>query len=757
VSLERLYDLLISNRLKVLFVVLSVPAILGTFVSSQFDSSLRIWFLDDDPDVVAYDEFLERWESDEFVAVAVETDDVFHPDVLADVERLSDAFAEIDGVRGVISLSTAETVELIGITLRAGRLFQTPPTDEAEVEALRRRVHADRLLSDLVADGDGATLLLVEVAHFEDLGDKVTLCAAIRRAAAEVVPDRTVYFAGGPIVDDAMWRYTMKDIALFVPLVMLIIFLVTGFLFRSVWATLVVGLVIVVTLGSVTGLAGLVGAKMNMISSIVFPLVMAISVADSVHLISGYRERLHRGMAGPEALKSAWCELFLPCLITSITTAAGLSSLLIASLAPLRQFGWMGASGVGLALFFSTMLVPIAFSYLPVPKVDTRHETRLMTRVLARVAHFSWNHSRKVLCAVLAIGVVAGLGLSQIRIGADFSRYFRDGDPVIVGSEFIDTQLGGTMGIELIVEAPDVREPEVLAAMDEVADWFLTLDAIDRTISPVTLVATLHERYFGDPERYYVPDTLPAVASLLTMLEGSKLHEDRFATDYSVGRLTARANMTGFAELVDHLHEGDAVVDRVFTGGASGTITGLGRLFVNLDTYILDSQVKSFGLAFVAIALLMCLLFRSLRIGVWALLPNGLPLVIVLGVMGWVGFMLDVATVMIASILIGLIVDDTVHFLARYRLEERLAKQEGRGRDVREWLYRTGTGTGRALLTTTLILCCAFWINVFASFEPNINFGLLSGAAILIALLCDLVVLPAVIKELPLQRSAEER
>jgi predicted RND superfamily exporter protein len=405
------------------------------------------------------------------------------------------------------------------------------------------------------------------------------------------------------------------------------------------------------------------------------------------------------------------------------------------------------------ALAYTLVLVPAFFSLVPTPSATVDEKNTVMTRVLGGVAMFSWNHSKLVLGIVGGLIVFSIVGATKIEVGADFSAYFKADDPLFQDSRFIDANLGGTGSIDLMLTADDIRAPEVLHAMEEFETLMLDNPAILSIESPARLVRTLHERWVGDPDYYRLPGTLAGAAQLLAQTEGTDVHERLMLLDYQTARIRGRVRASDYRDLVLSMERIEAETAAIFEGVADAEITGIGKLVTKLDSYIVSSQVRSFLLAFATVALLLGLFFRSVKIGIWAMVPNGLPIIMVLGFMGWMGVMLDVATVMVASIMLGLVVDDTTHYLARYRLEWRALTQEQRlDPDERaKAALRTGVGTGRAITTTSLILACGFWVSLFASFQPNINFGLMGGAATIIAMVCDLVALPAVINLWPMR------
>ncbi len=748
--IERSYNLLLAHRLAALLVAVGIAASLASFASFEIDTSLEIWFLEDDPDVMTYDAYVERFETDEFIAIALVAEDVFEPETLDDVVTLSERLGEeLPHVVRVSSLANAETIRLDGDTLRVERVLDGVPTDPEALEALRERVHGDRMLADLVSEADDAILVLVEHRPFDDLQEKGDFATAARRIAESVRGD-AYRAAGNAFVDEATQAYTKRDLAVIAPATGVMILLITFVLFRNVWCTIVPTVVIGLTLASAIGLAGILGVKLNIITTIVIPLAMAVGVADTVHIIAAYRERLEHGLDQHEAMRSAWIELLFPCVITTATTAAGLASLVAANLTPIRQFGWMGAATVIFALFYTLILIPVIFSWVPPPMPARRRDNPLMTRVLGGVADFAWGRNRAVLAMTAALVVLSAIGTTRLVVGADFASYFRNSDPVFLDVQYIDRHLGGTGGVDIMVDADDVRDPAVLGAMLAIQDRLKDNAAILSTDSPATLVQTLHERYFGDPDRFRVPDELPAVAQLLSQSEGSVVHESLMLVDYSAARVRARVRSSDYRALVEQMLVLEQATADAFDGVATAKVTGVGKLIANLDTYIIRSQIRSFLLAFATVALLLGLFFRSVHVGVWALVPNALPILIVLGAMGWFGILLDVGTVMIASIMLGLIVDDTVHYLARYRLEFARLGHPPNEDERRGMARRTGVGTGRAITTTSVILVCGFWISLAASFKPSINFGMMCGFATIAALICDLVALPAVIRAWPL-------
>ena len=751
-SADKIYGAIVARPNLAIVACIALALGLGSFVKPDIDTSLRIWFLEDDPDVATYDRYIERFETDEFVAVGLTFDDVFTPEGLQTISDVSDALLALEPIRRVNGLATLDLVERQGDALVAAPLFETIPTETAALDALRDRVHADPLLRGMLSADGRSTIVIAEHPPFEDLAEKAAFAVVVRDALDEVLGDRVYHAAGNAFLEQAIQSYTWRDLFLLAPLTVIMIALVTAALFRNFWCTVVPAAIVGLTLASAVGIAGMFGVKLNMITTIVIPLSMAVGIADSVHLLAGYRERLADGLAPNEALQNAWRELLFPCLVTTATTALGLGSLLTANLVPIRQFGWMGAATVVFALLYTLVLVPAVFSRVSAPAPAARRErTGALHWALDRTARFAWSRYRVVLFVNAGLIALAVVGMTRIEVGADFANYFRDDDPITLDMRWLDAELGGTGSIDVLIEADDIREPELLARIAQAQQRMESFDAVQDSDSPAELAMLLHERWFGDPERRRIPDTLAASAQLLSQTEGTSIHDRLMVVDYSAGRIRGRFENSGLRELIDGMDAFEAELDTVFEGHGTAQLTGIGKLIANLDRYIIESQVRSFVVAFATVAILLGLFFRSWHIGVWALVPNALPIVFALGLMGWLGIQLDVGTVMVASIMLGLIVDDTVHYLARYRREWRLAGQPSDAEAQEAIAYRTGVGTGRALTTTSVILASSFFLSLGASFQPNLNFGVMCGLSTLIALACDLVSLPSVIRLWPLR------
>ena len=356
-----------------------------------------------------------------------------------------------------------------------------------------------------------------------------------------------------------------------------------------------------------------------------------------------------------------------------------------------------------------------------------------------------------------AVLVVAGLltaglalGIYRMRVETNLLKYFSQDAPVVQHSRYIETTYGGSSPLDIVVDTgrkDGAYDPKLLAAVDRFQDGLARAEGIERGVSLVDMVKELHLVATGEKENFSVPDNRQAVAQLL-LLPGPKTLEPMVDTERRLLRIStrfqgARLGLKGARRLLDGV---EAQLATLLPRDVKARLTGSSVLFINMDRYLVMGQIHSFGIVLVVLLVVMVLVFWSVRVGLLAMIPNLMPIGVMLGLMGWLDLPLDGFTVMIACIAIGIGVDDTIHYL--HHLRGRLRA----GEELAEAMTATTLGVGRALMFTSVMLTLGFWIFCLSDFVGTRNFGLLTGITVLVALAADLLVLPAVLKLLGVPR-----
>ena len=712
----------------------------------RFDTSIEVWFLEKDPDLRSYRAYIEAFESDQIVVVAYEDPELWTPEGLSFLHELTTRAEAVGHVQYVRSITNA-----VEVLAEPGNLTTRPyydAEDPPEPASLRARIMASELVRGSLVSEDGLTaaVILNVEALTEKSAAKMVIADDLRALTKEFGERRDLRFAiaGATMMDDAFFRHTRRDLLTVMPAMALMIILAMLMLFRT-WRALLLPLSVVgLACLWVLGVMGAFGLRFTITHSIIFPLLMGVGIASSIHVLSRTITLRRRGESPHEAARNSLRYLLAPCFFTAMTTVAGLCSLLFTSLKPIREFGALASGGVFAAFLLTYGLGPVLLPLMSNPSDDNASLARMWKRWdqwLLRLAEISQEKAGRVLVISAIVLVLALLGLKDLRIGNNPLEYYKSDDPVRLDLAFVDEKLSGTGSVEVLIDTgvvDGVKDPAMLRKMEEVGAFLEQMPGVGETLSFAELIKELRRALRGgaDAERK-LPATRAEVSQLLLMIDDPEEIERLVDFDYRRARIHGTIKLSEAETLVQNVESLEAKIKTVFEPPASASATGSSKLIANMNAYLLRSTLRSMGAAFIIVLFFMTLALRSPRLGLFSMIPNLLPIGVVLGIMGWTGIRLDPGTTMIAAVALGLVVDDTLHFLHQFR------DKVHEGASIHDATRDTLLVTGRAIAMTSVILCGAFWLLLFASFNPNIYFGLLCGMAIALALVANLVVLTA--------------
>ncbi|MDT8446459.1 MAG: MMPL family transporter [bacterium] len=528
-------------------------------------------------------------------------------------------------------------------------------------------------------------------------------------------------------------------------------------LFRS-WAAVIWPVLIVVLANfAAVGTVGWLQIEQSMMLEVMSVLILVIGLANSVHILSGYLFHRRAGLDHPGALAETMRRVGPPCILASFTTALGMFSLTLVPVRMLRNFGLTAVGGISIALVLSLVMLPMLIDlWAPVKKDRATPASRLglVDRFLDYMEPLVLHHPRYTLLAFGVVTLVALGGFTQIKIDSNLLEVIKDGYPVKEGFRIVDQAMGGSDSLEIYLnfhENDALKDPQVLAAMDRVQRQLKAqYPQVVQTNSLVEVAKysfqVLNE---GRPEFYRLPSDQNTLAQVLFLFDGSN-REDRLELvpdDYSQGRINLRMVNGGSDFYSQFLPEAEKLTALEFSALKERypklriELTGAVALTMTMVDRFAWSQIKSFSLALGSITLVMLLLFKSLRVGLIAMIPNLFPVVTTFGLMGYMGVPLDADTLIIAPVVIGIAVDDTIHFLSHYKREAI----ELRG-DMDRAVLGSMREVGQAMSFTSLILAVGFSSMIFLGHTGMSAFGSLSAQAMGAALLADLLMLPALVR-----------
>lgn len=728
--IERRRPVLIALAVVTVFAAASLPRM-------SFDNSVESWFLDSDPSLALYDEFTETFRADQIVIVAFFADDIFVPEILRLIDRVSTEAANLDFVERVQSITNSQLARRVG-GIDSPR-FEEQILDSPLQQALSISPH-----------NDAAAVVIHYAREGDTFRKKRDFTVALRAILDDATAGSDVDYAvtGGPVMAEAGQARNSSDMRILVPLMILIIVAVAHAVFRRLSLTLLPLVVVGVAVIWAYALMSIADWPMTMITIILVPLILAVGVAHSIHIISRYRLELTRGLQHEAALKVSVTRLLKPCFFTSITTVAGLLSLLVSDLQPVHEFAITAAVGVFAAFLLGVTLLPILlFLIRPADGREASSLEEAVTRLLEGLQRIGIERPGRIIGVAIIAGVASWWLAGRVDVGLDPMSWIRHDDPIRVDTERIDDAFGGALSLEFLLSSPDGRlaEPAVLRRMEQFQAWLVANTTIGRATSIADLVKEA-ARVARDQgiDGYALPRSRALTVALLESIERADELRPWVTPDYTTARIAARIPLSSAQDIVAELPAIERRIEREFAdSGVRVQLTGHAVLTGLMQRHMLDSQLHSFSVALGVVSLVMVLLLRSVVLGLLAMVPNLLPIIVGLGAMTLFDIALNPATVMIAAVALGIVVDDTVHLMTAF---ERNMRASG---ELVAAIRSTLQDVGRPVLITSVLLAAGFSALLLGSFLPTRQVGGLIALIAVAALVTDLVFLPALLRMLP--------
>lgn len=759
----------------------------------RFDSSMESGLLREDPAIERYEAFQEQFGQDQTFLLMLEPQAIFDRSFLEKLRALHrDLERDVPYLEQVTSLINARDIRAEGDRLVVGGLLDEWPRTEADLERLRERVlsnsfYRNNLVNDsltltvvilkplldspgsasaseLIADGGSGDASAAPEEGPQELSEEQTAeqLAAIRQVMEKHDAEGLSLRLGGiPVVAEHLNEIISRDAAFSVAGSLLVNVLVLAFLFRRISGVVMPVLVVLLALLSTFGIMAGVDLPMSPTSSILPRFLIVVGLCNAIHLLTRVYRRVADGSGKEEALSDSLGETGLPILMASVTTAGSVLAFTTTELAQTVNLGWSAALGVLIASVYSLLFLPALIAVTPVSRktaLGGRRTERAIGRLLAGIGDVATGRPRTVLIVTAAVVALAATGLPRLRFAQETLKWFPSGDPTRRTMELMDREFGG-VSLELLVRTGrdnGLYAPDLLRRMDRSQQYAESLDGgamkVVKATSLVDVVKETHAALQNDPGDYRIPPDRRAVAQELLLFANAGLQhrEELVDAPYRTARMTFRIPFRDPVLVPPFVEELKSGIGTILGDTASVEFTGMADLMARSMLLINTSMTKSYILALVIITPLMILMIGSVKLGLLAMIPNLIPVILVLGFMGWQDIPLDSSTLLLGCVILGLAVDDTIHFMYTLRREVM------RGPDVRTAIHRTLGTTGSALLCTTAVLTLGFLVAVFAYLNNVSTFGILAAGATGSAFFADVLVAPALISLLfrdPARRS----
>ena len=791
----RLFDAwvgaMLRHRALVLVTTLLVTAGFGYVAQGlPIFTALRDMLPDDSRDMREYLEARERFGGDETVYVALQRDDHFTPDGLAKLARLTARLDEHPLVERAISFTTADWIRTAADDPAALRIDPFVPIDPdaaaalspQRVAAIRTAVLGDPLVAGSLISDDGRLALVavklvpsdpawlewdetrayVEARLAQAPDGRVSLDAPggkVRglEVAKQLVAEEFgtvavelgyaadgVHITGFPAVLGSLLTEAQRTLRIFLPLTALVIGLVLFVILRRMSDVVLPMVCVIPAIIWAVGLGGLIFGRLSIITSVSPIMVLVVGMSDVVHLVTQFRHELARGRAREMAIRVAFREVGAACALTSLTTLIGFGSMVFLPLPHSRELGVFAGLGVVCAFVLAFVLTPVLLSFTrSTPDATASGPHGRMTDLLDALARWLRPRPKVIVAGGLVFTVATLAAVSQIQVENSLSRKLPTDHPLRVAARVVTAAFGGTGEIEMMIDTgrdDGVQSPEFLAGLWRLQRAIDAYDKVAETRSIGDILGRMHTLLAPERARETpVPDTGPMIAQYLLLFEMTGGSDLSFWIDGGRrhARMTARMPDLTAEEAIQFAAEFDALAAKLLPPTVAARCNGLGLMAARAGPVIMATSLKGLATAVVLIALLMTLLFRSVRVGVISIVPNLLPVAFGIVVV-WLALpQVDADAMIYLTICIGISVDDTIHFLSRYRIERR------RGRDRPDAVAATLRETGHGILRTSIILCAGFAVPGASQFFGLKLAGYMLPATLFSAVLLDLTMVPA--------------
>ena len=760
------------------------------------DGSIEGFLTHDDPDLLNYNAFRRQFGQDGEIIIAISPPEIFARPFLEKLIRFHQDLAQsVPYIEDITSMYNARDSRGGESYFQVEDLLDHLPETSEEMAALKQRVMSNNVYENLLVSKDEKITTItikpnryspkqeeeydvidqfmddVNASYVErqknrtdfltpdELGEMVS---AVRKVTMNYrSPDFQVAISGAPVASNEIVRLMTIDMPTYTRICLLAIFTMLLLVTRKLGFVLLPVGVILLTLLTTFGLMSLTGTALKPPTQVILSIIIVASLCDTLHLLTVFYQRLKRGDDKEAAIRFAVQHCSTALLFTSLTTAMGLLAFMSSPLAPIIDLGMFGAVAVILAMVYTLTIIVIAVRLFPFrhrmrtfgwrkgsQKPEQVHEHAQLERGLIRIALFSHRNPKTVITGVALLALIFATGFYGLEFSHNSLKWLPEDNQVRVDTETIDRSLQGSISLEVVVDSGTefgIQDKTLLSGVDELTREIHTLEQSDlvigKAIAATDILREVNKTVHGSrPEYYKIPDQ-NMISKEFLLFENSGSDDLTYYADtlYSKARYTVRIPWLEATQYRQFIAGTKKLFDMKLADAATVIPTGLMALLAKTSAGVMHSMAYSYLYSGITIFLIMVWINGGLRQGLVSMVPNTLPIFMALGMMGFARLPLDTFSIMVGSIALGLIVDDTIHFFYNFR------KHYAVSGDVPAAIEQTVALTGRPILLTSFVLMIGFGTYMLASMNNVASFGLTMLVVVLLALLADLLISPALV------------
>lgn len=767
--IEKYAQSIINSRWIIL--ILTIITVLAFGAGGQnlrFNNDYRVFFSPDDTRLLAFEDLQNTYTKNDnaLIVLAPKNGDVFTPETLAAVEDITTRAWQTPYSIRVDSLANYQHSESVGDDLSVANLYED--AEKIDANGFKRikniAINEPLLVHRLVSEKGHVTAINITVELPRQEKDKKTgemvtadptiqgakIVKSVRKLKAyinQTYPELTVYMSGIVMMNNAFGEAAIYDMTHLLPLTLLLILITVSLLLRSITATFTTLLVILFSVMSAFGLAGWLGIALTSPVMSAPIIIMTLAVADCVHILSTWISEMRKGIEKNAAMKESLRINFMPVFLTSVTTAIGFLSLNFSDAPPFRDLGNVSAMGVMAAFFLSVFFLPALTTVLP--SFISQRESRTLT-IMNSLSEWVLAHQNKLLIGMGVVAITLVALIPRNELNDVFVEYFDERIEFRTDTDFIVENLTGIYYVDYSIDSKqsgEVSKPEILIQINQFSDWLREQPEVIHVNTITDTFTRLNKNMHGDdPAWKKLPDTRELAAQYLLLYEMSlpygldlnnQIDIDKRSTRVSVTMQTlSTQQVLAFEKRVDGWMTKN--IPDIKAVGASPTI-----MFAHVGMKNIISMLTGTTLALILISLILIVALKSWRYGLLSLIPNLIPAGMAFGIWAVIDGEIGLGLSVVTAMTLGIIVDDTIHFLSKYL---RARREQGlNAEDAVRYAFST---VGIALWVTSVALVAGFLVLATSSFKLNSGMGLLTAIVIALALIVDFLLLPPLLIKL---------
>jgi len=718
------------------------------------DSDLRVFFSKDNPQLQQLETVENTYIKNENILFVIAPKDgqIFTPRVLTVIQEMTTALWQTPASSRVDSITNFQHTWAEGDDLVVEDLFGDIAALSVEDVADRKQIalHEPILLHRIISSDGAVSNIVVNINFTDKVPETITKIASharkLRDDYSRDYPDIEFYLTGSVMFDTAFSEVGQKDMMTLVPLMLLVLVITIGLIFRTVVATLLTLSIIIMATGTAMGLAGWLGLAINPASASAPTIILTLAVADSVHILFMMYHLMNQGKDRHQAIIESIQFNFQAVFLTSITTVVGFLTMNFSDSPPFHNLGNIVAIGITAAFFYSVIFLPALVSVLPITFRVKRYPRQFL--IMQVIALWVIKHKTIILLSTLCLTAVLAYSATQNRLNDNWINYFTKNVPVRVATDVLEERISGADFLEYNISAgkpQGINDPEFLAHLESFVLWLRTHPQVEQVTNLSDIMKKLNRVMHGDDERWYrLPERQELAAQYLLLYEMSLPYgldlNNIINIDKSATRLIITTKNMGTRALSDFDLEIQAWLQANTPENMHAQGTGISIVFAYLSQRnIINMLMAAFG-ALLAISIILIIALKRIDIGLISLLPNIIPATMAFGLWGLLVGEIGLGLSVVVSMTLGIVVDDSVHFISKYLRARKTFEM-----NQEEAIQHAFTTVGPAMWTTTVALVAGFLVLMLSDYRMSADMGLLSAITISIALVMDFLLLPAIL------------